>query len=79
MSISFVSAYRLLLSIVLPSGTYGNSVFELSSDQETEHNMSIFGMFRKKWCNISHRWPSTTPIYHIFIDDALGIKFCNPA
>ena len=45
MSISFISAYRLLLSFVLPTGTHGNSVFELSVDQETEHNMSMFCMF----------------------------------
>ena len=51
--LSFIPANRLLLSIVLPSGTYENGGFEFNDDQETGHNLSIFGMFREKWCNIS--------------------------
>ena len=76
--ISFIFAYRLLLLEVLPPGTYGNCVFELSADRETDHNLSLFELFRKNWCNVSYRWRSVTLVSRIFNEDYRGIRFCRP-
>ena len=46
-SISFISAYRLLPLVALLSGIYGNCVFDLSVDRETDPNCQIIGCFRK--------------------------------
>ena len=46
-SISFISAYRLLLSVALLSGIYRNCVFDSSVDQETDPNCQLLGCFGK--------------------------------
>ena len=46
-SISFISAYRLLLLVALLSGIYGNCVFDLSVDRETDPNCQLLGCFGK--------------------------------
>ena len=44
-SISFISTYRLLLLVALLSGIYGNCVFDLSVDRETDSNCQFLGCF----------------------------------
>ena len=76
--ISFASALRLLLSVVLPAGNYGTQIFQIDHERMKDHQLSLFGLFWKKWCNISHRWSSSTLIYHLFVDDFLGLQICPP-
>ena len=78
--ISFESAKRLFIAVVVPAATYGLEVFGSSITEEmySDFKSKISGMFVKKWLGISTFSSTRKILYNVLDNDFLDVQNCHP-
>ena len=71
--VNFESARRLLNAVILPSCTYGMSIFNVSGN-ESCHVLKVRAYFYKRWCRLSKFAHNTGLVLNIEGSDPLNIR-----